>query len=71
MKKRTPSDRQEFNVAWRGTRYRLASLSEHVRCKVPAAGPKYLLYDSMCRAILAPRAEVFISFHQGQTDATA
>jgi hypothetical protein len=71
MKRRVASDRQEFNVTWRMGWYRLAHLSEHLREGVNPTGSEYLLYDSTCRAIRAPKAEVFIPSHPGQTDATA
>lgn len=56
---KTGTDKAEFWCVYKGTHYRLACLSAHLKRKVPA--DKYLLIDSRYNYILAPKAEVAIS----------
>lgn len=52
----TGTDHAMFWVVWNGAHYMLASLSAHLRKKVPEG--KFLLLDNLYRETLAPKNEV-------------
>jgi hypothetical protein len=49
-----------FDVVWKGTWYRLGSLSDHHRARIDPTGTDYLLLDWRWEWHTAPKAEVFI-----------
>jgi hypothetical protein len=54
----TGTDRAEFHCVWNGQHYRLASLSAHLKKKVPAG--MNLLIDSRYQTKIVPQSEVHV-----------
>lgn len=54
----TGTDRAEFNCVWKGQHFRLMSLSEHLKQKIP--DDRFLLMDKDYRTHLAPKQDVHI-----------
>lgn len=55
---KTGTDKAQFYCVFRGSHFVLASLSEHLKHKVP--DDKFLLFDKQYRKTLAPKNEVAI-----------